>query len=105
MDGQELEVLSLRSSSMLESSTLGSIDCALHPVSRELERGLNEHPVEVWPPCRLPMAGDQIYRHLLAKHLLKQPTDPSEKGKAVGVLAVERGHEGIDVDRRWVWPP
>ena len=33
------------------------------------------------------------------------PRDARDGRDAVRVLALQREHEGIDGDRRWVWPP
>ena len=70
-----------------------------------MERGLEEHPAEVWSPCRLPIGGDQSNCHLLPKCLSEKPRDARDGREAVGILALQQEHEGIDGDRQRVRPP
>ena len=70
--------------------------CALDRVARQPERGFEEKPVEIRPPCCLLVGGDESHCHLLTKHLSEKPRDASDRGEAVRVLALEREHECID---------
>ena len=47
-------------------------------VTRELERGFEEKPVEIWPPCCLPVGGNQSHCHILTKHFPKQSWNASD---------------------------
>ena len=40
--------------------------------------------------------GDQSNRHLLPKYLLEKPRDAGDRREAVGILALQQEHEGVD---------
>ena len=79
--------------------------CVLDRVVREPERGFEEKPVEIRPPCCLPIGGGQRHCHLLTKHFPKQSGNASDRGEILWVLALEQEHECVDGDCRWVGPP
>ena len=74
-------------------------------MAREPERGFEEKPVEIRPPCCLLIGGDESHFHLLTKHFPKHSGNANDRGQAVRVLALEREHECIDGDCRRVGPP